>query len=214
MTSVVAITHTFHPSVLISPRTFLTVIITASLPPDPSPYSSTTYPPSFLTVQLPVHKSATLPAIPVPKPRRAVFGLYTSVEHVRLIPNPDNAPASSPAARESAAEVEAAATAEAAGVEAEETPGSTGPVTAQPTVGATTTLPQTQQSGNAGKFKGTEKPAVVEWTMATTSDAGGWIPGFIQRSWKLGGVPKAIVRDVGLFLKWTARRRGQGNGGE
>jgi hypothetical protein len=128
------------------------------------------------------------------------------VEYVRLIPNSDNAPASSPAARESAAEVEAAATTEAAGVEAEEIPGSTDQVTAQPTIEATTTQPQ---SGNAGKFTGTEIPAVIEWTMATTSDAGGWIPGSIQRSWKLGGVPKAIVRDVGLFLKWTASRRGQ-----
>lgn len=51
----------------------------------------------------------------------------------------------------------------------------------------------------------------VEWTMATTSNASGAIPQWIQRSWMLGGVPKAIVADVGLFIGWMAQRRSQRN---
>lgn len=47
----------------------------------------------------------------------------------------------------------------------------------------------------------------IEWTMATTSDAGGLIPQSVQRSWTLGGVPKAVVADVGLFIGWTERNR-------
>lgn len=47
----------------------------------------------------------------------------------------------------------------------------------------------------------------VEWTMATTSDAGGAIPQWIQRSWNMGGVPKAVVADVGLFIGWMQGRR-------
>ncbi|KAJ5747229.1 uncharacterized protein N7511_008925 [Penicillium nucicola] len=49
----------------------------------------------------------------------------------------------------------------------------------------------------------------VKWTMATTSDAAGDIPGWVQRSWILGGVPKAVVADVGLFIGWVAQRRGR-----
>lgn len=47
----------------------------------------------------------------------------------------------------------------------------------------------------------------LEWTMATTSDAGGLIPQWIQRNWTMGGVPKAVVADVGLFIGWTGRNR-------
>ena len=47
----------------------------------------------------------------------------------------------------------------------------------------------------------------IEWTMATTSDAGGSIPQWVQRNWTLGGVPRAVVADVGLFIGWTMRRR-------
>lgn len=43
--------------------------------------------------------------------------------------------------------------------------------------------------------------------MATTSNAGGSIPQWVQRNWTLGGVPKAVVADVGLFIGWTMRRR-------
>lgn len=47
----------------------------------------------------------------------------------------------------------------------------------------------------------------VQWTMATTSDAGGSIPQWVQRNWTLGGVPRAVVADVGLFIGWTDERR-------
>ena len=50
-------------------------------------------------------------------------------------------------------------------------------------------------------------PRRIEWTMATTSDAGGSIPQWVQRNWTLGGVPRAVVADVGLFIGWTDRRR-------
>ncbi|KAJ5728660.1 uncharacterized protein N7483_003168 [Penicillium malachiteum] len=50
-------------------------------------------------------------------------------------------------------------------------------------------------------------PDRIHWTMATTSDAGGLIPKWVQRSWILGGVPRAVVDDVGLFIGWTMRRR-------
>ncbi|PGH00829.1 hypothetical protein AJ79_08080 [Helicocarpus griseus UAMH5409] len=56
------------------------------------------------------------------------------------------------------------------------------------------------------------EPGQIEWTMATSSDAGGWIPEAVQQSWVLGGVPKAVVKDVGLFLGWVdERRREKGN---
>ncbi|KAJ5752451.1 hypothetical protein N7520_009368 [Penicillium odoratum] len=50
-------------------------------------------------------------------------------------------------------------------------------------------------------------PGRIEWTMATTSDAGGSIPQWVQRNWTMGGVPRAVVADVGLFIGWTMRRR-------
>ncbi|CAI7573219.1 unnamed protein product [Penicillium manginii] len=50
-------------------------------------------------------------------------------------------------------------------------------------------------------------PPLIQWTMATTSDAGGSIPQWVQRNWTLGGVPRAIVADVGLFIDWTTKRR-------
>lgn len=43
-----------------------------------------------------------------------------------------------------------------------------------------------------------ESEEEIEWVMATASDAGGAIPMVAQRM----GVPGAIVKDVGLFLKW------------
>ncbi|KAL8661826.1 MAG: hypothetical protein Q9202_005252 [Teloschistes flavicans] len=43
----------------------------------------------------------------------------------------------------------------------------------------------------------------IEWTMATASDAKGWLPMWAQKM----GVPGAIVKDVGLFLKWTEQKR-------
>ncbi|KAJ5799980.1 uncharacterized protein N7518_002048 [Penicillium psychrosexuale] len=47
----------------------------------------------------------------------------------------------------------------------------------------------------------------LRWTMLTTSEAGGSIPKWVQRSWMLGGVPRAVVSDVGLFIRWTIQRR-------
>ncbi|OJD14059.1 hypothetical protein AJ78_05565 [Emergomyces pasteurianus Ep9510] len=46
-------------------------------------------------------------------------------------------------------------------------------------------------------------PGKIEWIMATSANAGGLIPGFLQHS----GIPTAIVKDVGRFLKWVDERR-------
>ncbi|KKZ64740.1 hypothetical protein EMCG_09374 [[Emmonsia] crescens] len=46
-------------------------------------------------------------------------------------------------------------------------------------------------------------PGKLEWIMATSSKAGGWIPEYLQNS----GTSKAIVKDVGLFLKWVDEQR-------
>ena len=48
-------------------------------------------------------------------------------------------------------------------------------------------------------------PGVVEWEMATASDARGSLPMGLQKM----GVPGAIVKDVGFFLGWNEKRRGQ-----
>ncbi|KAJ5553010.1 hypothetical protein N7494_002388 [Penicillium frequentans] len=58
---------------------------------------------------------------------------------------------------------------------------------------------------------GDSGPSRIEWTMATTSDAGGSIPQWVQRNWTMGGVPRAVVADVGLFIGWTMRRRTAGS---
>ena len=38
----------------------------------------------------------------------------------------------------------------------------------------------------------------IDWTMATASDAKGALPMFAQKM----GIPGAIVKDVGFFMKW------------
>jgi len=43
-----------------------------------------------------------------------------------------------------------------------------------------------------------------KWQMGTASDAGGNLPMWAQKM----GVPGAVVKDVGLFMDWTAKRRG------
>ncbi|KAK6438127.1 hypothetical protein LTR95_005672 [Oleoguttula sp. CCFEE 5521] len=43
----------------------------------------------------------------------------------------------------------------------------------------------------------------VKWQMATASDANGNLPMWAQKM----GVPGAVVKDVGLFIDWTAQRR-------
>lgn len=129
------ITHTFHPTALIAPRSFVVLAISADCPNN-----------AFVTVQMPLasqnHASGSVPKplhdkIVGAAPRNAIFASYTSVEQVVLQAESDQ----------------------------------------------------------------------IEWTMATTSDAGGAIPQWVQRSWALGGVPRAIVADVGLFLRWTSQRR-------
>lgn len=127
------ITHTFHPAVLISPRTFISLVISADLPASNG----------FVTVQIPlVYKPAnSIPdrlrgKITSSVPRNTVVAAYASVEQIVSLPTDE-----------------------------------------------------------------------LEWTMATTSDAGGLIPQWIQRNWTMGGVPKAVVADVGLFIGWTGRNR-------
>ncbi|KAL1982138.1 hypothetical protein VTN96DRAFT_1734 [Rasamsonia emersonii] len=154
------ITHTFHPSALISPRTFISLVISAVLPATEQSGSET---PSqgFFTVQIPLTHDPAAQASdsPLPDsirdqirsttPKNTIFASYASVERVLLLP-----------------------------------PGSSSSAT-----------------NNGSNRKN------IEWTMATTSDAGGLIPQWVQRSWTMGGVPKAVVADVGLFLDWTARQR-------
>ncbi|KAJ5127424.1 hypothetical protein N7448_008203 [Penicillium atrosanguineum] len=138
------ITHSFHPSALISPRSFISLTISAAYN---SPTQSEQQTPlkGFITVQVPlssdpsstpseIHQKITSSA-----PRRAIFANYASVERVSILPT---------------------------------------------------------------------EPNSIEWTMATTSDAGGSIPQWVQRNWTLGGVPRAVVADVGLFVGWTMRQRG------
>ncbi len=43
----------------------------------------------------------------------------------------------------------------------------------------------------------------IHWEMATASDAKGMLPMAIQKM----GVPGAVVKDVGLFMKWVAGKR-------
>jgi hypothetical protein len=146
------ITHTFKPGALVSPRSFISLVISASLPATSSPEQQ-----GFYTVQIPLTHNPSGPAShpPLPDalrdqirsaaPKNTVFASYASVE--RLLSRSG------------------------------------------------------QGEGNNSQRNG------IEWTMATTSDAGGLVPQWVQRSWTLGGVPKAVVADVGLFLGWTAKRR-------
>jgi hypothetical protein len=43
----------------------------------------------------------------------------------------------------------------------------------------------------------------IKWQMATASDAKGNLPMFVQKM----GVPGAVLKDVGLFIDWTVKRR-------
>ncbi|KAJ5677366.1 uncharacterized protein N7477_002999 [Penicillium maclennaniae] len=137
------ITHSFHPSALISPRSFISLTISAAYNA-PTQTEQQTPLKGFITVQVPLSSDpSTTPSeihrkITSSAPRRAVFASYASVERVSLLPT---------------------------------------------------------------------EPNSIEWTMATTSDAGGSIPQWVQRNWTLGGVPRAVVADVGLFIGWTMHRR-------
>lgn len=142
------ITHTFKPGALISPRTFISLVISA-YEPQPADSASSSDQPGFYTIQIPLSfkssSSALREKIQSVVPKNTIFAHYASVEHVVLL--------------------------------------------------------RTSESANE------QQQEQIEWTMATTSDAGGLIPQWVQRSWTMGGVPKAVVADVGLFLGWTGRRR-------
>lgn len=157
------ITHTFKPGALISPRTFISLVISAYEPPIPSKDGSRNDQgqgplEGFYTIQIPVLFNQDSPddvpetlrnKITSAVPKNTIFAHYASVERVRLLP----------------------------------------------AVG-------TIESKNA-----TDAKHSIEWIMATTSDAGGHIPQWVQRSWTMGGVPKAVVADVGLFLGWADKKR-------
>jgi hypothetical protein len=50
---------------------------------------------------------------------------------------------------------------------------------------------------------GHEDDGKVVWDMATASDARGWLPMAVQKL----GVPGAVAKDVGYFMKWAAGKR-------
>ncbi|THY52411.1 hypothetical protein D6C99_04164 [Aureobasidium pullulans] len=59
-----------------------------------------------------------------------------------------------------------------------------------------------------GQYVSIERCAMVEnfdvkWQMATASDAKGNLPMWAQKM----GIPSAIIKDVGLFIDWNAKRR-------
>ncbi|THY33348.1 hypothetical protein D6D01_02270 [Aureobasidium pullulans] len=59
-----------------------------------------------------------------------------------------------------------------------------------------------------GQYVSIERCALVEdlnvkWQMATASDAKGNLPMWAQKM----GIPSAIIKDVGLFIDWNAKRR-------
>lgn len=49
--------------------------------------------------------------------------------------------------------------------------------------------------------KDAEGKEVIDWTMATASDTRGNLPMFAQKM----GLPGAVVKDVGFFLRWTRK---------
>jgi hypothetical protein len=164
--SVNLITHTFHPSALIAPRSFISLTISAandnlstlSSQNPTQPQSNEQNRQGFFTVQIPLHSEASSTPqalhqkITASIPKRAIFANYASVERIELIP-----------------------------------------------AAQSTDQPSAEQQS--------QPQSRIKWTMATTSDAGGSIPQWVQRSWALGGVPRAVVADVGLFIGWTTRRR-------
>ncbi|TKA31068.1 hypothetical protein B0A50_02036 [Salinomyces thailandicus] len=79
----------------------------------------------------------------------------------------------------------------------------------------TTNMPRARYSpgkpGNPtqGMYTSVERGEIVEgmkgikWEMGTASDAKGALPMFVQKL----GTPGALVKDVGLFMDWCAKRR-------
>ncbi|OXV06211.1 hypothetical protein Egran_06022 [Elaphomyces granulatus] len=171
------ITHTFNPSILISPRTFLSLSISADFDPTTrtTAAAAAVATSGFLTIQIPVGLADTESSAPTPlfetisahAPKSTIFAAYTSVERVLLFSPVSVSPAPPPPQSIS-------------------TPGVAAPAANNPPI-----------MGHSH----------IEWTMATASSAGGMIPKRVQRSWRLGGVPRAVVADVGLFIGWVARER-------
>lgn len=151
--SVNLITHTFKPAFLISPRSFISLTISAQYenfaPRTAAQQAENPANVSFVTAQIPLRSTpsdALHEKIMAAVPRKTIFANYASVERVTLLP------------------------------------------------------PSPFGSGTHRR---------VRWTMATTSNAGGLIPQWVQRSWTLGGVPRAIAADVGLFIGWVMKRRNE-----
>ena len=170
------LTHTIQPQALISPRTFISLIISACLPPN-SPVTDSN---GWVTIQMPLaynpSSSSSNDSIPesirarivADSPKNTIFASYASVERVVTL---------SPPGRGSSASASASA----------------GNGNGESGLGVSRSQSRSRRK--------------IEWTLATTSDPGGLVPQWVQRSWSLGGVPKAVVKDVGLFIGWVARNR-------
>ena len=152
------LTHTIQPQALISPRTFISLVISASLPPN-SPVTDSN---GWITVQIPMSYEQDANNVPesirarivADAPKNTIFASYASVE--RLV----------------------------------------------------SLSPPIRNAGNMDMIRTQSRSRrKIEWTLATTSDPGGSVPQWVQRSWTLGGVPKAVVKDVGLFIGWVAQNR-------
>lgn len=59
--------------------------------------------------------------------------------------------------------------------------------------------------GHSGEQPGGVQRGETEWLMATASDARGVLPMWMQKM----GTPAAVVKDVGLFMKWVQEKREQ-----
>jgi len=69
---------------------------------------------------------------------------------------------------------------------------------------------QKREKVTIGEYVSVERVKILEnqqimWEMATASDAKGNLPMMVQKM----GVPGAVVKDVGYFMKWTSERRNQ-----
>lgn len=70
------------------------------------------------------------------------------------------------------------------------------------------TDPQKREKLTIGEYVSIERvkeqdDGKIMWEMVTASDAKGWLPMSVQKM----GVPGAIIKDVGFFMKWVADRR-------
>lgn len=161
------LTHTFQPQALISPRTFIGLIISGFLPPT-SPITESN---GWVTIQIPLaHEPVdTIPQgirekIASSAPKNTIFASYASIERLVSLSAPGRS--------------------------------------------VNTGNGNTDNEGNLAVTRTwSQSRRKVEWTLATTTDPGGSVPQWVQRSWMFGGVPKAVVKDVGLFIGWTAQKR-------